>query len=78
MAVSTKPMRADPSRIVQSLKERTAKFILKNLRAHPGSPWCARMLAAVTLPASVRLHGPCRVWQRRFYALKVGGPKKRD
>jgi putative transposase len=68
---------ADPSRIVQSLKERTAKFILANLQASREHPWCARMLAAVTLPASVHLHGPHRVWQRRFYDLNVWSDKKR-
>ena len=69
--------RADPSRIVQSLKERTAKFILKNLQAHRELPWCGRMLAALTLPPTVHLHGPYRVWQRRFYDLNVWSEKKR-
>ena len=69
--------RADPSRIVQSLKERTAKFILKNLQASRELPWCRRMLAALTLPPTVHLHGPYRVWQRRFYDLNVWSEKKR-
>ncbi len=69
--------RADPSRIVPSLKERAAKFILKNLQAHRELPWCRRMLAALTLPPTVRLRGPDHVWQRRFYDLNVGSEKKR-
>jgi REP-associated tyrosine transposase len=68
---------ANPSRLVQSLKERTAKFLLANLQARREHPWCARMLAAVTLPPSVRLHGPHRVWQRRFYDLNVWSEQKR-
>jgi putative transposase len=68
---------ANPSRLVQSLKERTAKFILANLQARREHPWCARMLAAVTLPPSVHLHGPHRVWQRCFYDLNVWSEQKR-
>jgi putative transposase len=68
---------ANPSRIVQSLKERTARFILKNLQASRELPWCRRMLAALTLPPTVHLHGPSRVWQRRFYDLNVWSEKKR-
>jgi REP-associated tyrosine transposase len=68
---------ADPSKIVQSIKERTARYIVKTLRANKQSHWCAKMLAAVTLPPTVHLHGPHRVWQRRFYDLKVWSEKKR-
>jgi putative transposase len=35
------------------------------------------MLSALTLPASVHLHGPHRVWQRRFYDLNIWSEKKR-
>jgi REP element-mobilizing transposase RayT len=69
--------RADPSRIVRGLKEPTAKFILKNLQAHRELLWCGRMLAALTLPPTVHLHGPYRVWQRRFYDLNGWSEKKR-
>ncbi len=69
--------RANPSRIVQSLKERTAVFILKNLRQNRQFPWCRRMLDRLALPAAVHLHGPSRVWQRRFYDLNVWSEKKR-
>jgi putative transposase len=69
--------RANPSRIVQSLKERTAIFILKDLRQNRQFPWCRRMLDRLALPATVHLHGPSRVWQRRFYDLNVWSEKKR-
>ncbi len=67
--------RADPSRIVQSLKERMAKFILKNLQTHRELPWCGRMLDALTLPPTVHLHGPYRAWQRRPHHLLRRPPK---
>ncbi|MEE8256340.1 MAG: transposase [Acidobacteriota bacterium] len=68
---------ADPSRIMQSLKEGTAKFIVKNLQENARVPWCDRMLKKLKLPPSVHLHGPHRVWQRRFYDLNVWSEKKR-
>jgi putative transposase len=69
--------RADPSKIVQSLKERTAIFILRNLRQNRQFPGCRRMLERLTLPSTVSLHGPYRVWQRRFYDLNVWRERKR-
>lgn len=69
--------RADPSRIIQSLKERTARFILKNLQENRQSLWCRKMLDRLTLPSTIHLHGPFRVWQRRFYDLNVWSEKKR-
>lgn len=68
--------RANPSQIIQRLKERTAKFILSNLEANRERRWCERMLASLKLPPSVHLHGPHRVWQRRFYDLNVWSEKK--
>ena len=62
---------ADPSCIVQSLKERTALFILRNLRENRRFPWCQRMLERLRLPPTVHLPSPYRVWQRRFYDLNV-------
>lgn len=67
---------ADPSRTVRSLKERTAKFILANLQANRERRWCKKMLKALTLPPTVHLHGPHRVWQRRFYDLNVWSERK--
>ena len=69
--------RANPSQIVQSLKECTAIFMLKNLQQNRQFPWCQRMLERVTLPSTVHLHGPFRVCQRRFYDLNVRSEKKR-
>jgi putative transposase len=66
---------ADPSRIIQSLKERTALFALKHLRQNRRVPWCREMLERLTLPSTVHLHGPHRVWQRRFYDLNVRSEK---
>src|SRR2546426_11287583 len=69
--------RANPSQVVQRLKERTAIFILKNLRHNRQLPWCRKMLDRLTLPPTVHHHGPYRVWQRRFYDLNVWSEKKR-
>ena len=62
---------------MQSLKERTAIFILRSLRQNQHHPWCRKMLDRLTLPSTVHLHGPGRVWQRRFYDLNVWSEKKR-
>ncbi len=62
---------------MHSLKERTAKFTLKTLSAHAAFPWCARTLEKLKLPPTVHLHGPHRVWQRRFNDLNVWSEKKR-
>jgi putative transposase len=67
---------ADPSRIIQSLKERTALSILKTLRQHTQRPWCLRTLDRLTLPPTVHHHGPYRVWQRRFYDMNVWSQRK--
>jgi len=69
--------RANPSQIIQSLKERTAIFIVKTLRQNRQFPWCRKMLERLTLPLTVSHHGPYRVWQRRFYDLNVWSEKKR-
>lgn len=69
--------RANPSQVMQSLKERTAIFMLKNLQGNRQFPWCRRMLGRPTLPSTVRYHGPWRVWQRRFYDMNVWSEKKR-
>jgi hypothetical protein len=47
----------DPSQIIQSLKERTAIFILENLRENRQLPWCRKMLERLTLPLRVHHHG---------------------
>ncbi|MGA2631367.1 MAG: transposase [Terriglobia bacterium] len=68
---------ANPSQIIQRLKERTAIFILENLHENRPFPWCRKMLERLTLPSTVHLHGPNRVWQRRFYDLNVWSERKR-
>ncbi|HEV2499837.1 MAG TPA: transposase [Terriglobia bacterium] len=67
---------ADPSAIMQSLKERTAKFILAQLRRQSALSWCAKMLEKLALPSTVHRPSTHRVWQRRFYDLNVWSPKK--
>ena len=67
---------ADPSRILQSLKVRTAMAILARLRKSPAQPWCVRMLARIALPATVHSPAAYRVWQRRFYDLNIWSDAK--
>ncbi len=66
----------NPSQIVQSLKERTAKYLLSRLRQNANHPWCARMLGKLALPETVHRPSTHRVWQRRFYDLNVWSEKK--
>ena len=68
---------ANPSQIMQRLEERTAKFVLKNLRQNLRFPWCCRMLERIQLPSTVHSHAHCRVWQRRFYDMNIWSEKKR-
>ena len=69
---------ANPSRIVQSLKERTAKFALFHLRRNGAHPWCAQMLEKLALPPSVHRPSTHRAWPRRFYGLNIWSEKKRQ
>jgi putative transposase len=69
--------RANPSEMMQKLKARTARFILKTLRQNGEQVWCARMLARLTLPETVHDEAHCRVWQRRFYDMNIWSEKKR-
>ncbi len=68
---------ANPSPIMQRLEGRMAKFILKSSRDDRDRPWCAKMLARLTLPPTVHDEAHCRVWQRRFHDLNVWSEKKR-
>jgi REP element-mobilizing transposase RayT len=68
--------KTNPSQIVQSLKGRTAKYVLSHLRQNAGHPWCARMLEKLALPETVHRPSTHRVWQRRFYDLNVWSEKK--
>ncbi|TAM78770.1 MAG: hypothetical protein EPN47_20515 [Acidobacteria bacterium] len=50
--------RADPSQVVQSLKERTAKFASSHLRRNADYGWCARMLGKLAWNGSSPFHAP--------------------
>jgi len=67
---------ANPSQILQKLADRTALFILKDLRENLGFPWCRRMLARVKLPATVHHHAHFRVWQRKGYDMNIWRARK--
>lgn len=69
---------ANPTQIMQKLKGRTARFILKNLRENLQHAWCARMLAQLSLPATVHDEANCRVWQRRFYDMNIWSDRKQS
>jgi putative transposase len=66
----------NPSTIVGSLKQRTARYIIESLKSCEQS-WCRRMLARITLPETVHDQSTYRVWQRRFYDFNVWSEKKR-
>src|SRR5262245_61118678 len=59
-----------PSRIVGSLKQRTARHIIENLKRSHES-WCRRVLTQIVLPETVHDESTYRVWQRRFYDFNV-------
>ena len=65
-----------PSRIVGSLKQRTARHIAENLKRSE-EPWCRRMLEKIVLPETVHDESTYRVWQRRFYDFNVWSESKR-
>jgi putative transposase len=67
---------ADPSQIMQKLEDRTAVFILKNLRENLSFRWCRRMLVRVSLPPTVHHHAHFRVWQRKSYDMNIWTAKK--
>jgi putative transposase len=67
---------ADPSQIMQRLKGRTARSILKTLRPERRHAWCARILRRFSLPPTVHDEAGCRVWQRRFYDMNIWTEKK--
>ena len=69
---------ANPWQIMQKLEDRSALFILKNLRENVGYAWRQKMLARVTLPPTVHHDAHFRVWQRKFYHMNICSPKKRD
>ena len=69
---------ASPSQIMQKLSERTANFMLRNLRRNSAQPWCRKMLSAFELPLSVHHHAHYRVWQRGGYDMNIWSERKRN
>jgi len=67
---------ADPSQIMQKLSERTANFILRDLRRNLVIPWCEKMLRRFALPPSVHHHAHYRVWNRGGYDMNIWTEKK--
>ena len=68
---------ANPSQIMQKLSERTANFILRNLRQNLSFPWWQGMLTRFELPPTVHHHAHYRVWQRGGYDMNIWSEKKR-
>jgi putative transposase len=68
---------ANPSQIMQKLSERTANFILRNLRENSAFPWCQKILKQFELPPTVHHHAHYRVWNRRGYDMNIWSEKKR-
>ena len=67
---------ANPSQITQKLEDRTALFVLKNLRENLRFPWCRKMLERVRLPPTVHHHAHFRVWERKGYDMNIWTPRK--
>ena len=61
----------NPSQIMQKLSERTANFILRNLRRNLALPWCRKMLSRFELPLTVHHHAHFRVWHRGGYDMNI-------
>ena len=61
---------------MQKLSERTANFILRNLRENLVYPWCQRILKRFELPPTAHDHARYRVWNRRGYEMNVLSEKK--
>ena len=73
---------ANHTQIMQRLEERTAQFILKNLRQNLEYPWRRKMLARVTLPPSVHDHSfqlsnLGRADRKAFYLLSAAPERPR-
>lgn len=67
----------DPSRLMQSFKERTALYVLGQLRESQQFRWCQRTLSRLRLPPSVHGHSQYRVWQKRFFDMNIYSERKR-
>jgi putative transposase len=69
---------ANPSQITQKLSERTANFILRNLRQNLSYPWCQKMLGRFELPPTVHHPAHYRVWNRRGNDMNIWSDKKQN
>ena len=58
------------------LSERTANFILRNLRGNLAFPCCGKMLNRFAFPPSVHDHAHYRLWNQRGYGMKTWSEKK--
>lgn len=68
---------ANPSQIMQSFKERTAIYLLDQLRENQQFRWCQKTLSRFKLPSTFHGHANYRVWQRRFFDMNIYSEKKR-
>ena len=68
---------ANPSQIMQKLKGRTARFILKTLKENRELIWCRRMRQRLQLPETVHDEAHYQVWQRGSYDMNIWSDKKR-
>ena len=71
------PPTADPSRIMQSLKEQTAVNIFDQLEQNQQINWCQKILAQCILPPTFHGHERRRVWLPRSYDMNIYTEKKR-
>jgi hypothetical protein len=67
---------ANPSQIMQKLSQRTANFILRNLRENLAFPWCRKVLKRFALPPTVHDHAHYRVLGRRGYDMNIWSEKE--
>ncbi len=62
---------ANPSRLIQQLKQRTAYRVLQILRATSDHTECRKMLTRFRLPETVHDQAQYRVWQPRYYVMNI-------
>jgi REP-associated tyrosine transposase len=65
----SEPARGDPSKVLQSLKQRVSRAMRKRKKRSSGSQ--------LRLPFPEEKNGPKRFWQRRFYDFNVWSRGKR-
>ncbi|MBZ5538815.1 MAG: transposase [Acidobacteriia bacterium] len=67
----------NPSRVMKSLKERTALGILDQLDQNQQSTWCRKILSRCILPPTFHGHERRRVWLPRSHDINIYTEKKR-